>query len=371
MEETARERAERIKSGKLKEGWTTGTCASAASKAATLLLLGKSLKDEVEVDLPIKGKVARLRIFRSEKFTGEAIASVIKDAGDDPDVTHGAEICARVYEGSQKGILIKGGEGVGRVTKPGLGLEIGSPDITPVPMRMIKRAVCSALELVGLKEGEVSLVVEIFVPEGAQRAKKTLLERLGVVGGIGILGTLGIVVPYSTGAWRASIARQISVAVEEGSDTIVGTTGRQSEELAKKYLHNIPEVAFVDLGDFIGFTLKYAKQKGLKRFIYAGFPAKISKFAKGEDFTHAKKSNIDIDFLIGLVKDEVSNQEIIEILSKANTVREFTELAKSFGLVRVFSKLAELAKKRCEEIAQIHSEVLIFDFDGSILAYAK
>ncbi len=374
--ETKEEKSERIKRGKLREGWTTGTCASCSAKASTLLLLGATDVKEVEVELPIKDRTAKLQVHYARKSADfEAIASTIKDAGDDPDVTHGAQIIAIVREGKKRGINIIGGEGVGRVTKPGLGLEVGEPDITHVPRRMIKKAVLSAFSEMGftVPETHVSIEVEILVPDGRERAKKTMLEKLGVVGGIGILGTMGIVIPYSTGAWRASIARQINVAREEGVDTIVGTTGRQSEMKAKEYFLSLPDIAFVDLGDFIGFTLKYAKQKGIKRFIYAGFPAKISKVAKGEEFTHAKKSHIDIDFLVKLATEEgVSDKYIIDELRNSNTVREFTEKAKSFGLKSLFGKLAHLAKKNCEKIGGIYTEVVIFDFDGNgILAHAR
>lgn len=375
--ETRKEKSERIKRGKLREGWTTGTCASCSAKAATLLLLGASHVKDVEVELPIKDRFAKLQVHRAERtsMNSEALASTIKDAGDDPDVTHGAEIIAIVREGKERGIKIFGGEGVGRVTKPGLGIEPGEPDITPVPRRMIKKAVLSAFAEMGFSvtENDISIEVEIVVPDGMERAKKTMLEKLGVIGGIGILGTLGIVVPYSTGAWRASIARQIAVAREEGIDTIVGTTGRQSEMRAKGYFSSLPDVAFVDIGDFIGFTLKYAKQKGIKKFIYAGFPAKVSKVAKGEEFTHAKKSQIDINFLVRLAVEEgLADKTIVDELRISNTVREFTEKAKSFGLFGVFRKLAYLAKEKCEEIGGIYTEVVIFDFDGEgVLAHAK
>lgn len=369
--ESREEKSKRIKKGNLREGWTTGTCASVSAKAATLLLFGAKLPEKVDVELPIKGRKAELKIHRFGVSHGEAFATTIKDAGDDPDVTHGAEIGAIVRFGKEKGIKIIGGEGVGRVTKPGLGLEVGEPDITPVPRKMIKNAVMSALNSLGVND--FAIEVEIFVPEGKERAKKTMLERLGVIGGIGILGTLGIVIPYSTGAWRASIARQISVAKESGIDVIVGTTGRQSEDFAKKFFSDLPDVAFVDVGDFIGFTLRYAKQKGIKKFIYAGFPAKISKFAKGEEFTHAKKSSIDISFLVSIAKEEYPglNSEMEKELAKSNTVREFSEKAKSFGLMRFFRRLGELAKRRCEEISQLKSEVIIFDFDGSVLYYTE
>jgi cobalt-precorrin-5B (C1)-methyltransferase len=198
-----------------------------------------------------------------------------------------------------------------------------------------------------------------------------MLERLGVIGGIGILGTLGIVVPYSTGAWKASIGQQISVAKESGVDTIVCTTGRQSEELAKKLFPELPDVAFVDVGDFIGFTVRFASQKKIQRIILAGFIGKISKIAKGEEYTHAKKSSVDIDFLVETAK-EYASPEILELLSNANTAREFAQIAKSFGLTEIFKKVALLAKKKLEEISGNHIEVVIFDLeDGGVLAYEK
>lgn len=358
----------------LREGWTTGTCASAAAKAATLLLLGEKIKDNVDVELPLKGRKANLKIHR---FGGtkniETFATTIKDAGDDPDVTHGAEIGAIVRFSDKRGIWIKGGEGVGRVTKPGLGLEVGEADITYVPRKMIRRAVISALESFGIKENEIALEVEIFVPEGKERAKKTLLERLGVIGGIGILGTTGIVVPYSTGAWKATIARQISVAKGSGVDVVVATTGQQSEELARKFLSDLPDISFVDVGDFIGFTLKYSAQKGIKKFILAGFPAKISKFAKGELFTHSEISRVDLNFLVSITKEsypDLSDQIKRELL-ESSTARDFIEKVKAFGLNRVFEKIAEAARMRCKEISdKIEAEILMFDYDGKVLHYA-
>jgi cobalt-precorrin-5B (C1)-methyltransferase len=371
--EDRQEKSERIKKGKLRYGWTTGTCASVSAKAATYTLLGKNISEikRVEVSLPIKDQKACLEIFRVEKSNDEAFALTIKDAGDDPDVTHGAQIGARVKFAKEKGVKILGGEGVGKVTKPGLGLEPGEPDITHVPRKMIKNAVISAAVEMGFREEEVCLEVEIFVPDGKERAKKTMLERLGVIGGIGILGTLGIVVPYSTGAWKASIGQQISVAKESGVDTIVCTTGRQSEELAKKLFPELPDVAFVDVGDFIGFTVRFASQKKIQRIILAGFIGKISKIARGEEYTHAKKSSVDIDFLVEVAK-EYASPEILELLSNANTAREFAQIAKSFGLTEIFKKVARLAKKKLEDISGNHIEVAIFDLEeGGVLAYEK
>jgi cobalt-precorrin-5B (C1)-methyltransferase len=372
--EDRRERSERIKRGELRYGWTTGTCASVSAKAATYALLGKDISEikKVEVSLPIKDQKACLEIFRVEKSNGEAFALTIKDAGDDPDVTHGAQIGARVRFAKEKGVKILGGEGVGRVTKSGLGLEIGEPDITHVPRKMIKNAVVSAALEMGMKEEDLCFEIEIFVPDGRERAKKTMLERLGVIGGIGILGTLGIVVPYSTGAWKASIGQQISVVKESGVDTIVCTTGRQSEELAKKLFPELPDVAFVDVGDFIGFTVRFASQKKIQRIILAGFIGKISKIARGEEYTHAKKSSVDIEFLVELAK-EYASPEILELFSKANTAREFAEITKSFGLTEIFKKVARLAKKKLEEISGNNNvEVVIFDLeDGGVLAYEK
>ena len=242
-----------VKRRGMRTGYTTGACAAAAAKAATLALLSGEPASEITIRLPI-GQDATFQIERCEidgrETAPSAICSVIKDGGDDPDVTSGAEICARVWQGggSDGSVTLLGGEGVGTVTKPGTGIPVGDPSITRVPRRLITRSV----EEVG--DGK-SLIVEISVPGGEEIAEKTDNPRLGIVGGISILGTTGVVQPFSTAAWRASVNVSIDVAAANNLSQMVITTGTQSENFAKRWL-GLEDMAYVNVGIFTGAALK-------------------------------------------------------------------------------------------------------------------
>ncbi len=309
---------EKRKKGLLRTGYTTGTSASAATKAALLALIFSQTHNTVEVVLP-KGKIAKLKIawIKYSQNNQSVTSSVIKDGGDDPDVTHGAEICSTVTFTNEKGqIEIDGGLGVGRVTRPGLGLEIGHAAINPVPKQMIEQVV---LDIAKSILGDKGIKVIISVPKGIELAKKTDNPRLGIVGGISILGTTGIVFPYSTASFAASIRQGLDVAISLGTTVVVLTTGGRSEDYIKNIYKSLPEYAFVQMGDFSGYTIKQCSNRNLKKIIIAGFIGKLTKMAMGIKQTHVRGSHISMDYLANLASLCVNSENIINDIKKANT----------------------------------------------------
>ena len=222
---------------------------------------------------------------------------------------------------------------MGRVTKPGLGLTVGDSDITEVPRRIITQAVTEALH----DTAHADARVVITVPNGEELAKQTLLGRLGIVGGIGILGTTGIVKPYSTGAFRASISQAIDVARAAGADEVVFTTGGQSEKFAQRLL-SLPEEAFVQMGDFVGFAMREAGRKGLRRATVVGMIGKLSKIADGKKMTHAAGSEVNLAMLAEMMRELGAPTAVVEQVAGANTGRHALEIAVAQG----FPHLADL-----------------------------
>ena len=345
----------------LRTGYTTGACAAAAAKAAALALtLGRHV-EEVELLLPTGAK-ARFRIHRLSCGEDEAFCSVIKDAGDDPDVTDGAEICARVRRKEEPGISIEGGEGVGRVTKPGLEVPVGEAAINPVPRRMIAQAV---EEVLGPGAGAE---VEISVPRGEELARKTLNPRLGIVGGISILGTTGIVIPYSEEAYKACISLGLNVALACGRREVVLTTGRRSERFAQANF-DLPEECFVQMGDFVGYALRECAEKGFRKAVIWGMIGKLSKLAKGVFYTHSSASEVDLDFLAEVAREcGVRNPE----LSKAATAHHFLKLLGD-EREKVCSRICLLAAEKAREHAGglLEIEVIMSDNEGNIIGRAS
>src|SRR5512144_1366995 len=278
----------------LRKGWTTGTCAAAAAAAAYQALLTGAFPDPVTVALP-RGGSATLPLKRAHLRNGEATASIIKDAGDDPDVTHGAEVVATVAVGPPGGgVVFRAGEGVGTVTQPGLPLPPGEPAINPAPRAMISRAVGQIAARCG---GSGNALVTISIPDGEALAAKTLNGRLGIEGGLSILGTTGIVVPFSCSAWIHSIHRGIDVARAAGLDHLAAATGGTSEAAVRR-LYDLPEeAALIDMGDFVGGTLKYLRTHPVPKLTLAGGFGKLVKLAQGHLFLHSSKSRVDMNAL--------------------------------------------------------------------------
>ncbi len=370
---------EKRRRGTLRIGYTTGTCATAASKAALIALLTGDRVSEVTVRLP-KGDRVVLPIKECIIGDGYAECTVVKDAGDDPDVTHGAEIVARVEfsaneneneNGNGNGIEIVGGKGVGIVTKPGLGLEIGKHAINPTPKRMIIEAV---KEVASHILGSKSIKVTISVPRGEELAKKTDNPRLGILGGISILGTTGLVIPYSTASFAASIRQAIDVAVAIGDDTIVLTTGGRSEDYAKNLGYNLPEHCYIQMGDFFAYSVRTAAKRGIKNIVISGFIGKLSKAAKGIKQTHVRGSKVDMEFLASIAMECDADEHTVEEVRNANTARHVMEIVMSKGIKGYFDRICMLVCDRAYEYSEnrlISIECIMFDFEGNIIGRAS
>ena len=356
---------EEIQKQKLRKGFTTGTCSAAAAKAGILAIINQKRVESVNVVLP-KGDSIKIKIERCEFSTTSARCAVIKDGGDDPDVTHGAEIIVDVSLSENLGeIEIDGGKGVGIVTKPGLGLEINKPAINPVPKQMINKNLNEVGEKLLLKNG---IKVIISVPKGEELARKTDNPRLGILGGISILGTSGIVIPYSTASFAASIRQNLDVSLALGNDTVVLTTGGRSEEFSKSIV-DLPEHCFVKMGDFSGYTIQQCAKKGIKKAYIVGFIGKLSKMAMGVKQTHVKGSKVDMGFLSELAKNSGANERLIEQIKKANTARHVQEIVQENNLDEFFSKVCSKVYEHMIEYSEnkVDLEIVLFDFNGTIL----
>lgn len=349
---------------KLRTGYTTGACAAAAAKAATRCLVQDRLLSEIETTLPNRTKVT-FALRRCERVGPRAICSVIKDAGDDPDCTHGAELVAEVELRAEPGLLIRGGEGVATVTKPGLGLEVGAPAINPVPMKNIGDMVQE--ELSG--SASPGAVVTLSVPLGEEMAKQTLNARLGLIGGISILGTTGIVKPYSTAAYKASVVQAIDVARERGYRELVLTTGGKSEAYAMKMYPQWGEDAFIQVGDFVGIALRRCAKRGIERAHIVGMMGKLSKMANGKMQTHAAGSEVNIELLAQFALELGAPDELVAEIRKANTARHVLELCAAAGLTQITTlicrKVVEHTERHVDHQLAVHASLL--DFGGTLL----
>ena len=350
----------------LREGYTTGACATAAAKAATIGLVSGAIPETVTIHLPA-GRDATFALERREFEGGAVLCSVIKDAGDDPDVTHGAQICARVAWQDQEGIELAGGVGVGTVTRPGLGLAIGGPAINPVPRRMITESV---IEAAGEALTGRGLWVEISVPAGEELAKRTLNARLGIVGGLSILGTTGIVKPWSTAAWRASVLQAIDVAAANGVTHVVLSTGGRSEAYAQGLFPELPEMAFVEMGEFTGQALKRAVARRIARVTLAGMIGKFSKLARGHMMTHVAGNQVDPVFLSELAREAGGDDGLVAAVAAANTARHAQELVLAARVGAFFDVVVERVVAQCRAVVQdaLAVDAVLFDFDGAVLA---
>jgi cobalt-precorrin-5B (C1)-methyltransferase len=353
----------------LRRGWTTGTCAAAAAKAAYAALLTGEFPDPVEVTLP-RGERPSFALATTRRDAGSATAGVIKDAGDDPDVTHGALICATVRAGANgAGVTFRAGEGVGTVTRAGLPVAPGEPAINPVPRRMIHDAIAEVAAATG--GAAIDVEVEISVPGGAALAAKTLNGRLGIVGGLSILGTTGIVVPYSCSAWIHSIYSGIEVARAAGLTHIAGATGASSEAAAQK-LYGLPEIALIDMGDFVGGMLKYLRRHPVPRVTIAGGVAKMTKLAQGLTDLHSKRGAVDLTALAEFAKAAGGSKDLHERIITANTAAEAFILARGENIA-LGDKVAQAARETAARLVEgraIAVEIVVFDRDQNLVGRA-
>jgi len=392
-----------VQKKRLRSGYTTGACAAAAAKAATVLAMG--IKDLSSVEIPFPdGSRVKFRIQKSEigSQNNSARASVVKDAGDDPDVTNGAEIVAEAKivqkptvggtpigsaedrKGKQNltniasKLIIRGGTGIGVVTKPGLAVPVGEAAINPVPRRMITEAVLEALifrasELPSFRSVEIT----ISIPDGEKLAKKTLNYRLGIVGGISILGTTGIVRPVSSEAWTATITSSMDVAKATGQHEIVLSAGRASEKAhMKKY--GLPEESYVMMGDYLEFSLLEAKKHGFKKIHLCAQWAKMLKIAMATPQTHVRHGAIDVKKAIAFLVNElgIANYKLQNM--EFNTAREIFDFlnssliphasAPSFGPSSLLLKVCSAAQKYAEKIAGLPVSVHLVSYEGEIIA---
>ncbi|HXX51346.1 MAG TPA: cobalt-precorrin-5B (C(1))-methyltransferase [Xanthobacteraceae bacterium] len=352
----------------LRRGWTTGTCAAAAAKAAFVALVTGDFPDPVEVTLP-RGERPSFALAMTRKSEDAATAGVIKDAGDDPDVTHGALVCATVRLGTRGGgVVFHAGEGVGTVTRPGLPVAPGEPAINPVPRQMIRDAIG---EVAAENKRGADAEVEISIPGGETLAAKTLNGRLGIVGGLSILGTTGIVVPYSCSAWIHSIHSGIDVARAAGLRHIVGSTGANSEAAAQK-LYGLPEIALIDMGDFVGGMLKYLRRRPVPRVTIAGGVAKISKLAQGLADLHSKRGEVDLAALAELAKVGGGSGDLQNQILAANTAAQAFALARGAGIA-LGDKVAQAAQRTAASVVagcDIAIEIVVFDRDQNLVGRA-
>jgi len=352
-----------------RKGFTTGACSAAAARAAVLGLVNGSVPETVDCTLP-NGQVATFNVSDPNYNKDTAHAVVIKDAGDDPDCTNGAHLTADVciVSDSVGEVILKGGEGVGTITMRGLGLEVGGPAINPVPRKNIEENV-RAVGAEILKTA--SLEVTISVPGGIEMSKKTLNDRLGIIGGISILGTTGIVHPYSTAAFRASVIQGIEVAANQGQDTVVLTTGGRTEKFVIKELPQLEPACFIQMGDFLKYALDTVVKEGIKHVVIGGMVGKLTKMAQGETVTHAGRNAVDTDLLAELAAAAGAPADVCKEIGEAETARYASERMEELGLITEFynqlgHKVIATLKERYPD--QFSLRILICDFDGLKLA---
>lgn len=358
---------------RLRTGFSTGSAAAAAAKAALIQALGQALgqaaPEMVSIPLPA-GQRLEIGVSQAQALgPGQARATVIKDAGDDPDVTHGAAIQAHITLTGPPGLALTGGLGVGLVTRPGLPVAVGQPAINPVPRIMIREALDEAWRELGPVGQALAARVEISVPEGERLAKRTLNPRLGIVGGISILGTTGLVKPFSHEAYTATIDSALAVARAAGQSEVVLTTGGKSEKRAQALRPDLPELCFVQIADFFGHALRQARTQGLRRLGVVCFFGKAIKQAQGLDCTHAHRAPLELMRLAGWLAEAGADVALCQELRQANTARhalEILALAGRLDLVeivgqRLLGSMALLAGAGAELWA------MILDYEGGVL----
>ena len=363
----------------LRRGWTTGACATAATKAAYAALLTGAFPDPVSITLPGGQQPAfALAVERLEAAPSGALceapvaatAGVVKDAGDDPDVTHGALVLATVRRSgvAGSGVVFRAGAGVGTVTLPGLQLPVGEPAINPVPRRMMRGVIA---ELAAAHGDPGDVIVEIGVEGGEEIATRTWNARLGIVGGLSILGTTGVVVPYSCSAWIASIRHGIDVARATRQPHAIAATGDTSERAAQR-LYDLPGSALLDMGDFAGALLKHLARNPIPRLTLAGGVAKLSKLAAGHLDLHSARSQVDLERLAAWASEAGGSAELAAAIRAGNTALHAHQLAVAAG-VPLADRIAERALAVVRGLlgaAPVAAEVLVVDREGEIVGRA-
>jgi len=353
-----------VPEGPLKRGWTTGACAAAAARAAFTALLDGEFPDPVTITLP-GGQSPSFPLARHKIDGRMAEVSIVKDAGDDPDVTHGALVVVRArLDEAGRGVSFKAGEGVGTVTREGLVLEVGEPAINPGPRRMIEAEI---KDIASGRQVASDVEIEISIPGGEELALRTLNGRLGIVGGLSVLGTTGVVIPFSCSAWIHSIHRSIDVARAAGIRHAAASTGSTSERSVQS-MFGMPEEALIDMGDFVGGTLKYLRRHPLPRLTIAGGFAKLSKLGAGLLDLHSKRGSVDLEWLIGEVAAAGGDDVVVERLRAAETAGQALQIARELDF-----PIADLVARKARETALEHVapetsvDVVVFDRSGDLV----
>ncbi|EAU41415.1 cobalt-precorrin-6A synthase [Fulvimarina pelagi HTCC2506] len=353
----------------LRRGWTTGACATAATKAALTALLTGTFPDPVTIRLP-KGENPSFALCRQTLSGRSAMASIVKDAGDDPDVTHLAEIVVTVtLIESAPGLVFRAGKGVGTVTREGLPIGVGEPAINPVPRAMMQAVVDDLLTAHEISDG---VEITVSIPDGERLAEKTWNPRLGIVGGLSILGTTGIVHPFSCASWIHAIHRGVDVARAAGIKHLVGPTGSASEAAARLVYPELPEFAFLDMGDFAGGLIKYLRTHPVERLTIAGGFGKLTKLAQGAMDLHSGRSQVDFAFLKNLT-EAAGQTKLAETIGAANSAGHALALAtaQDFDLAR---HVALAAKRTAERLClgiPIAIDVIVVDRAGTVIAHVQ
>jgi cobalt-precorrin-5B (C1)-methyltransferase len=361
LREPALPRTATMRPHALRTGFSTGACSAAAAKAAVAALSGTPLPT---VNIPFPSGDRHIFTVHSVRCEGgSATAVVVKDAGDDPDVTHGAHLTVTVAWRSDGEVMLHGGEGVGMVTRAGLGLPVGQPAINPVPRQMITDAVLEA-------SGGRGVDVTISVPGGERMARKTTNRRLGIEGGISILGTTGIVRPFSTASWRASVEQAVAVMAAQEVPTLVLATGGRTERAAMRLLSHLPPVAFVEVGDFTGAALRRAVEHRLTGVVFVGMIGKLTKLASGVLMTHYTRSKVDTGLLAEITAAHGGCPEDIAEIRGAPTARRAYEIWEVGGLLRacgddLCARVADTLHRFSAEVGQaLVSRAAMVDFTG-------
>lgn len=350
----------------LRYGFTTGTCAAGAAKAAAQGLVRGDIPDWVEITTP-SGIIARLEILEKRLRPGHfAQCAVRKDAGDDPDITDGCMVFARVELSTERGIVIQGSDGVGRVTRPGLRVPPGEAAINPVPRRMIRDSI-NGLILQG-----AGLEVTISVPDGEEIARQTFNPRLGIVGGISIIGTTGIVRPMSREAQKASLVCALDVARAMGYSTVVLVPGNLGENA---FLRNFCVYAeqVVQISNYLGFMLTEAKKRGFREIILAGHPGKLAKFIRGDLDTHSMKSPPAMDVVVGILEEEGVERTLVAAAKNSPTVEGIIQELRGRGMLSVMGNVADRIEGKLQKFLgpAVDTGVVLFDMQMGIVGISK
>jgi len=351
----------------LRSGYTTGACAAAAAKAAVLHLLSGSPQEQVSISFPDES-VHSFALCRSLATAKGILASIVKDAGDDPDVTNGAEIGAEVRlvdaDMEQEQVTLTNGEGVGIVTKPGLPVPVGRPAINPVPQEMIRSSVQEAFDELGCARQHIEIA--IFVRDGEQLAEKTLNKRLGIIGGLSILGTTGIVKPISAKAWTDTIEASMKVAKAAGLDTVLLSTGRTSERAAQELLQ-LPEEALVEMGDHLKYALEAARRNGFATIIITAMWAKLLKAALGVPQTHVRNGALEPMQAATLLEELGLQKEQAVEMAQANTAREIYDRLVAAGRNDLVHAVCAKAQEQAQEWSSLPVSIYLVTSEDGIV----